>query len=84
METVLHAIETTAVVDDTRHLLLDTPLPEKANGRVRVIILFADDSEITEGEWLAVASQSPSYSFLNDPREDIYTVKDGKPFHDEG
>lgn len=84
METILRAIETTATIDDERHLLLDAPLPENANGRVRVIILFADDSEIHEDQWLRAMAHNPSFSFLNDPREDIYTLQDGKPFQDEG
>lgn len=84
METMLRAIETTATIDDERHLLLDVPLPENANGRVRVIILFADDSEISETEWLRAASTSPSYAFLRDAKEDIYTLNDGKPFNAEG
>jgi len=29
-------------------------------------------------------SSNPSFAFLNDPREDIYTVNDGKAFHDQG
>lgn len=84
METTLRAIETMATIGDERHLLLDAPLPEHANGRVRVIPLFADDSEISEQEWLAALSQNSAYAFLNDPREDLSTLNDGKPFHDKG
>lgn len=84
METMLRAIEMTATIDDERRLLLDAPLPENASGRVRLIILFADDSEISETEWLRAASTSPSYAFLRDPKEDIYTLNDGKPFNAEG
>ncbi|MBI4670146.1 MAG: hypothetical protein HY741_00555 [Chloroflexi bacterium] len=80
----LRAIETTATVDDERHLVLDQPLPANMVRHVRVIILLADDSEIEEGEWLRAAASSPSLAFLNDAREDIYTVSDGKPFHDRG
>lgn len=84
METLFRAIETTAIIDDERHLSLDTPLPEKANGRVRLIILFAGDGEIPEQEWLRAMSTNPVFSFLHDPRENIYSVSDGAPFHDEG
>jgi hypothetical protein len=27
---------------------------------------------------------NPAFHFLKDPAEDIYTLTDGKPFHDEG
>lgn len=84
METILRAIETTATIDDERHLLLDAPLPENANGRVRVIILFADDSEISEEEWLKAMSKNPAFSFLDNESQDIYTSNDGKPFYDKG
>lgn len=83
MDTLMRAIETTATIDDSRHLLLDAPLPEQANGRVRVIILFADDSEISEQEWLRAAMSSPSFAFLKESKEDIYTINDGKPFDAE-
>ena len=39
-----------------------------------------DDHETT---WLRVASQSPSFSFLNDAAENAYGPTDGQPFHDE-
>jgi len=84
METIMRAIETIATVDDEHHLALDQPLPANVARRVRVLILLADDSEIAEGEWLRAASSNPSFAFLNDPREDIYTVNDGKVFHDQG
>jgi hypothetical protein len=77
------AIETMATVDDERHLALDVSLPVDVR-RVRVIILMTDDSEIQEREWLHAAATSPSFSFLNDAREDIYSVNDGKPFNDQG
>jgi hypothetical protein len=61
---------------------------------VKVIIKFndsdqADDlveddhhEEISEQDWLHSASVNPAFDFLNDPDEDIYTLADGKPFHD--
>lgn len=84
METFLRAIETIATVDDEHHLVLDQPLPANVSRRVRVLILLADDSDIAESEWLRAASSSPSFSFLNNSREDVYTVDDGKAFHDQG
>ena len=81
MGTPMRAIETTGVIDDERHLHLDTPLPVTGSGRVRVIVLFeADGEEIDESEWLYAAATNPAFSFLKEPDEDIYTLADGRPF----
>lgn len=42
-----------------------------------------EDGEIDEREWLRSAASNPAFDFLKDPEEDIYTLADGKPFHDE-
>ena len=39
--------------------------------------------ELTEFEWLQAVSNGGSFSFLNDPAEDIYTMDHGISFHDE-
>jgi len=54
-------------------------LPEKS---VRVLILLEDESNEQEEEalWRKSISRNPSFDFLNDPAEDIYTLKDGEPF----
>jgi len=41
-----------------------------------------EPSEHTEQEWVLAAAMSPSFEFLNDPSEDIYTVKDGRRIDD--
>ncbi|CBN56205.1 MULTISPECIES: type II toxin-antitoxin system Phd/YefM family antitoxin [Kamptonema] len=38
--------------------------------------------ELEEYEWLKAVATNPVFDFLKDPEEDIYTVADGKPFHD--
>ncbi|MBN1591846.1 MAG: hypothetical protein JW941_01195 [Candidatus Coatesbacteria bacterium] len=73
-------IEATGTVDDRRQLHLDGPLPMAGPGRVRVLVIFEDEDEFPENEWLKAASSSPAFDFLNDPEEDIYTQNDGKPF----
>lgn len=82
MEVAMKAIETTGTVDDQRQLHLDKPLPIVGPSRVRVIILFPED-DIDEREWLLAAASNPAFDFLKDPAEDIYTLTDGKPFHDD-
>jgi hypothetical protein len=86
----MRAIETTARVDDSRSLRLDADLPPDAPGSVRVIVLIPDaDPSIstddpTEEEWLRFVMAGGAFDDLADPREDIYTMEDGKPFIDEG
>ena len=83
MELVSKAIETTGTVDAHRHLLLDEALPINGPKKVRVIILFPGEDDIEESEWLHAASVNPSFDFLNDPEEDIYSINDGKPFNNK-
>jgi len=80
------AFETTGVLESQRQLRLDAPLPLDAPSRVRVIVLFPADEleEFDEAEWLHAATTSPSFDFLRDSREDIYTLADGRPFDDQG
>jgi hypothetical protein len=55
----------------------------KSNSKVRVLILYDDKNESDEEKlWMDSISKNPSFDFLNDPAEDIYTIKDGEPFHD--
>ena len=81
---VMHAIETTGVVDAQHQLKLDEPLPIPGESRVRVIVLVPEAGEISEETWTKAASASPSLDFLKDAAEDIYTPADGQPFHDQG
>jgi hypothetical protein len=82
--TTARAIETTGVLDNPSLLKLDTPFP--INQPVRVIILLPQDNDddFDEAAWLASTSGNPAFDFLKDATEDIYTLTDGKPFHDEG
>lgn len=79
---MLTAIETTGTIGANRQLLLDEDLPENVSAKVRVIVLF-DENDVSEKDWLKVASKNDAFDFLNDEAEDIYTLEDGKPVHDE-
>ena len=83
MEIPMSAIEMTGTVDEHRQLKLDGILPFSGPMRVRVIVLSSLDDEIDEATWLYAASQNPAFAFLADPEEDIYSLNDGQPFHDE-
>jgi hypothetical protein len=83
METVLTAIEMTGIVDQQHRLILDGPLPFVGPARVKVIVLYPLTEEISESEWLSAAAKNPAFAYLREKSEDIYTLADGKPFHDD-
>jgi len=80
---MLTAIETTGTINANHEIVLDEELPDNAPSRVRVIVLFDEDTDIGEKEWLKAASGNEVFDFLNDETEDIYTLEDGKPLTDE-
>lgn len=79
---MLTAIETTATIGANRQLTLDEDLPENTSAKVRVIVFF-DEEDLGEQEWLKAASENNVFDFLNDESEDIYTLEDGKSLTDE-
>ena len=83
MQAATKAIETTGTIDARHHLILDETLPITEPTRVRVIIMVPEETDINETEWLHVAATNPAFDFLKYPEEDIYTLSDGRPFHDE-
>jgi hypothetical protein len=77
---MLTAIETTGTINTNHQIILDEELPISEKSRVRVIVLFDENSDdISEKEWLKSASDNDAFDFLNDESEDIYTLADGKP-----
>jgi hypothetical protein len=84
MEGITKALEVTGTIDEQRQLHLDEPLPIVGPSRVRVIILIPEETDISETEWLQSAASNSAFDFLKEPEEDIYTLADGKPFHDQG
>ena len=83
METTMTAIEVTGTIDERQQLQLDTLLPIRGPKRVRVIVLYPTEDELSEPEWLQAAATSPAFHSLHDSVEDIYSITDGKPFRDE-
>jgi hypothetical protein len=78
------AIELAGAVDADHRLQIDTRLPDVAAGVVRVLVLIPETNEPTEVEWLQAAVASPAFDYLRDGAEDVYSLTDGKPFHDKG
>ncbi len=82
MEIAIKAIETTGTIDARHQLVLDKPLPMVGPSQVRVIILLPEEADIDEMEWLREAVANPAFDFLKEPKEDIYTLADGRSFYD--
>jgi hypothetical protein len=80
----MEAIEINTKTDNSGHLKLDVPL-KKINKRVRLIILLNEEEESFEDEktWLYANSKNSSFDFLNEPDEDIYSLKNGEPLNYE-
>jgi hypothetical protein len=76
----MKAIETTGRIEKPGIVKLDKPTILHSRQKVRIIILYNEDDDINEELWLKAHSSNPSFSFLNDKEEDIYSVTDGKPF----
>ena len=83
MEATMTAIEMTGTVDEQHRLQLDAILPIPGPRRVRVIVLYPLVDEWDDTEWLQAAARNPAFAFLCDTEEDIYSLADGTPFHDE-
>ena len=77
----MKAEEIFAIVDDKGLLHTDQPLSFK-NKKVKLIVLAQED-DISDEEWLKFLSGNPSFDFLKEEAEDIYTIHDGKPYNRE-
>ncbi len=83
MKEAMRAIEVTGNVDEQGELHLDELVTAVGPGRVRVILLVPDEEDLDERDWLRAAASSPAFDFLGEPEEDIYSLEDAKPFHDQ-
>jgi len=77
---MLIAIETTGRIEQSGRIVIDETFSVSAPTSVRIIVLFPENEDFSENEWLQAASKNPAFDFLNEPDEDIYTLADGKPF----
>lgn len=53
----------------------------KGDVAVRILILSEEDENSEEKNYLESISSNPAFDFLNEPAENIYSTKDGKPSH---
>ncbi len=79
----MKAIEIKSKTDKSGHLRIDYKL-NTAERNVRILILIDEDKPEQEEEklWIQSIAKNPAFDFLKEPSEDIYSLKDGKPFHD--
>lgn len=75
----MKAIELKSKTNQAGHLKIDLDLNIK-NSAVRVLILMDENEE--EQNWATYALKNEAFDFLKEPEEDIYSIKDGKPFND--
>ncbi len=79
----MKAIEINTRTDSSGNLRIDIPL-KQIETKVRVLILLQEEDDIEdEQKWLYAVSENPSLDFLNEPAEDIYSMKDGIPYPHE-
>ena len=78
-------IEITSKTDKSGHLRLDYNL-DISEKKVRILIMLDDENKKEEfndeESWLISMSKNPSFNFLNDLEEEIYSLEDGDPFND--
>ncbi len=79
----MKAIEINSKTDKSGHLKINYKL-DKSNRNVRILILMDDSNDKIDEEklWMDSISKSPSFDFLKDISEDIYSLNDGEPFND--
>ncbi len=79
----MKAIEINSKTDEYGNLKIEYPLNKK-DSKVRVLILMDDDYLNSDDEkfWLQSISKDPAFDFLNDPDENIYSLKNGESFDD--
>ena len=60
-----------------------TAISLRERQRVKIVFVTADDRASVEDlpatGFALLAESSPSYEFLADPREDVYSLEDGDP-----
>lgn len=77
----MNTVKLTGVVDEHHRLTVDVP-PNVAPGPVEVIVLLPSPSEDENDQSWAQGIAALWAADWNDPREDIYTLEDGKPVDD--
>jgi hypothetical protein len=83
----MRSIECAGTISAQGELQLDELLPLNQPSRVRIIVLFPESLEsddITPDQWNKAVASNPSFTFLRDAEEDIYTLGNGAIEYQEG
>jgi hypothetical protein len=75
----MNAIEVIGHIDEQHRLHVELPTDVRP-GPVKVTVQPVI-AKVEEGDWRALINQ-PWTKDWSDPREDIYTLEDGKPSHE--
>lgn len=75
----MQAFEVSGHIDKRGKLKISSDIPLKS-GEVKVIIMYCEEAD--ERLWLQSIARNPTFDFLNEPDEDIYSPADGKPFNE--
>jgi hypothetical protein len=74
----MRSIECAGTISAQGELHLDELLNQPS--RVRIIVLFPESLEsddLTPDQWSNAVASNPSFAFLHDAEEDIYTLENG-------
>lgn len=73
----MRAIEIKSKTDHAGHIKLDYQLG-RSDQNVRILIILEDESYEQEEEklWIDSLTKNPAFNFLNEPEEDVYSLKD--------
>ena len=74
----MKAIETIGTFESNGLLRLEN-IGHLKQKTVKLILLFDDAEEVDNALWLKALSTNPSFDFLKDEKENIYSINDGKP-----
>jgi hypothetical protein len=80
----MRLIECAGTISAQGELQLDQPLPQNQPSRVRIIVLLPESDDLSPEQWSKAVASNPSFAFLHDAEEDIYTLEDGKAAIHEG
>lgn len=72
----MKAIKIKSKTNKKGHLKLDLGFKE-ADKNVKVLVLLEEEIN-DENDWLKVVSNNPTFDFLKEEEEDIYSLEEGK------
>ena len=80
----MKAIEIIGSIDKDGTVIIPKKISAVPPGPVRILLLAPSegDEEMDEGLWIRSAGRNSAFDFLKDPVEDIYSLSDGRTFHD--